>query len=114
MSADSVSQWAQACIDADAIVGMTKGPYDEPYELGTRTQSETLRQEYNAYCRQHGLRPIDDFTFGKTCTDMFGERKRLKAQPSTSSRKSSRRPWGYDVPDGNTWQRKLDARLGIK
>jgi hypothetical protein len=25
-----------------------------------------------------------------------------------------RRPWGYDVPDGDKWQEKIDARLGIK
>jgi hypothetical protein len=25
-----------------------------------------------------------------------------------------RRPWGYDVPDGETWQEKIDGRLGIK
>ena len=37
MSGDSVSQWSQACIDADAIVGTGRGPYgtETTLELGT-------------------------------------------------------------------------------
>jgi predicted RNA-binding protein with PIN domain len=36
-------------------------------------------------------------------------------EPQTASVTSDRsRPWGYDVPEGDTWQEKIDARLGIK
>lgn len=40
---------------------------------------------------------------------MFGRRTRLPAQQN-----SKRRPYGYDVPKGRSWQKKLDQRLGIK
>jgi hypothetical protein len=52
---------------------------------------------------------VNGVSFGGACTEMFGKRKRLKAQPS-----SKQRPWGYAVPTGNKWQAKVDKRLGIK
>jgi hypothetical protein len=123
MSGDSESQWSQACINADAIVGAGKGPYgtDRTYDLGAKISSEALREAYAGYCKQHGLRPANEEVFGKACTDMFGPRKRCKAQqdevlgifPGVVG-KRRRRPWGYYVPLGNTWQKKLDGRLGIK
>jgi hypothetical protein len=114
MSADSVSEWSRACINADAIVGAAPGPYssDMTHDLGTRIASEALRGAYTGYCKQQGLRAVNVEVLGKACTEMFGPRKRVKAQGPTGL--SKRRPWGYDVPTGNTWQRKLDARLGIK
>jgi hypothetical protein len=48
------------------------------------------------------------------CAEMYGARKRLPAQQSGNGGGSSRRPWGYDVPDGIAWQGKVDARLGIQ
>jgi hypothetical protein len=36
-----------------------------------------------------------------------------KPQAATTAGEK-RRPWGYDVPDGDTWQGKIDDRLGIK
>jgi hypothetical protein len=113
MSADSVSEWAQACIEADAIIG-AKGSYGpRTHDLGTRISTDDLREAYSGYCKQHGLHAVSVETFGKACVEMFGPRQRLKAQQDHFGHKSSRRPWGYDVPDGNTWQGKLDARLGI-
>jgi hypothetical protein len=114
MSSDSVSQWSQACIEADAIVGVGRdfaygsGPLQD---LGQRIPTEHLREAYTGYCKQHGLRAVNEATFGKACTEMFGHRQRLAQQQITGS--SKRRPWGYDVPDGVAWQEKLDARLGI-
>jgi hypothetical protein len=115
MSADSVSEWSRACINADAIVGAAPGPYssDMTHDLGTRIASEALRGAYTGYCKQQGLRAVNVEVLGKACTEMFGPRKRVKAQQGPTGL-SKRRPWGYDVPTGNTWQRKLDARLGIK
>ena len=105
MSGDSVSQWSQACINADAIVG---DPQGGSHDLGRRISSKSLRDAYGGYCRQHGLRPANEEVFGKACTQMFGPRTRV---PSSNTQ---RRPWGYDVPDGDKWQGELDARLGIK
>jgi phage/plasmid-associated DNA primase len=111
MSADSPCEWAQACIDADAIIG---GPSGTALDLGRRISTELLREAYTGYCKQHGLYAGSVEAFGKACVEMFGPRQRLKVQQDHFGHKSSRRPWGYDVPDGNTWPGKLDARLGIK
>jgi hypothetical protein len=110
MSADSISQWARACIDADAIVGGSLGSYPTSHDLGTTIMSEALREAYTGFCKQQSLRAVNGGSFGMACTAMFGPRKRLNPQdPNTT-----RRPWGYDVPTGNKWQRMLDKRLGIK
>ncbi len=113
MTGDSVCQWSQACIYADEIVGVGQGPYglEQTFYLGTSVSTETLKDAYAGYCRQHGQRAANEEVFGKACAEMFGPRKRLKAQGQSAN---ARRPWGYDVPDGNKWQEKLDARLGIK
>ena len=113
MTGDSVCQWSQACIYADAIVGAGRGPYglEQTFHLGTNVSTEVLKDAYAGYCRQHGQRAANEEVFGKACAEMFGPRKRLKAQSQSGN---ARRPWGYDVPDGNKWQEKLDARLGIK
>jgi hypothetical protein len=103
MSGDSVVQWSQACVNADAIVGAQCS-----LDLGKRISSKELKDAYAGYCRQHGLRPVNEEVFGKACTQMFGPRIRL------SPNNSNRRPWGYDVLDGDKWQEKLNARLGIK
>ena len=115
MSGDSVSQWAQACIHADAIIGAGRGPYgtETTHDLGTPISVPALHAAYTGFCRQNGLRALSTEGFGKACADMFGPRKRLKAlQDATGNGK--RRPWGYHVPKGNKWQEKVDARLGIK
>ena len=102
MSGDSISQWCQACIDADAIVGCLGIG-----QLAQDVSSERLRQSYADYCRQHGLRPASKDTLGKALTAMFGPRK------TSSGKAGGQRPWGYPVPDGDTWQGLLDERLGI-
>ena len=77
MSGDSVSQWAQACVVADAVIGV-QGPL-RTLDLGQMIASEHLRAAYAGYCRQQGLRPIGESAFGKACVEMFGPRKRLPA-----------------------------------
>ena len=44
MSGDSVSQWSQACIIADAIIGAERGPYgtDVTHDLGKPISFEAL------------------------------------------------------------------------
>ena len=110
-SADTVSQWSRACIHADAIVGAARGPdaNASTYDLETRIASETLREAYAGYCKQHSLHAVSEAVLHQACAEMFGPRKRLKAQSN-----SKRRPWGYAVPTGNKWQVKVDKRLGIK
>ena len=112
MSADSVSQWAQACVDADKIVGAGRGPYGSEitHDLGTSIPSRALRDAYTGFCKQNALRPLSIDGFGKACAEMFGPRKRLAAKPKLGG---TQRPWGYDVPDGEAWQKRIDARLGI-
>lgn len=113
MSADSVSQWAQACIEADAIVGAGPGSYgtETSFDLGTLVLVQALRDAYTGFCRQHSLRASGPDAFGKACADMFGPRRRLprKSNPTSNSK---RRPWGYHVPNGKVWERKVNARLG--
>jgi hypothetical protein len=111
MSADSISQWARACINADAIVGAARGPDAcmSTYDLGNRIASEALREAYAGYCKQQSLHAVSEAVLHQAYVEMFGPRQRLKALPN-----SKRRPWGYAVPTGNKWQAKVDKRLGIK
>ena len=143
MSGDSVSQWSQACIEADAIVGANLKFRFTSLSLGQAITSETLRTAYTGYCREHGIRAVNPEVFGKACVAMFGARKRLSREifvamqttefyadvgppteadltkdaligpPAELDTRENRRPWGYEVPDGDAWQKKIDARLGI-
>jgi hypothetical protein len=115
MSSDSVSQWSQACIEADAVVGAGRGVYgvETTLDLGTPISSLALSEAYTGYCKQNSLRALNTAAFGKACIDMFGPRKRLRVLQNVAGN-GKRRPWGYYVPTGNKWQEKVDARLGIK
>jgi hypothetical protein len=66
MSGDSVVQWSQACVNADAIVGAHWS-----LDLGKRISSKELKDAYAGYCRQHGLRPVNEEVFGNTSTPWF-------------------------------------------
>ena len=84
MSSDSVSQWSQACVEADAIIGDARHGVVR-HDLGERIASEDLRQAYAAFCRQHGLRPANQEVFGTACVGMFGPRKRLSTATVTAA-----------------------------
>ena len=103
MSSDSVSQWAQACIHADAIIGAGRGPYgtETTRDLGMPISSEALREAYTGFCKQNSLRPLGTDGFGKACADMFGPRKRLprRSKPTRQAIASAARG-AIDVPDG--------------
>jgi hypothetical protein len=105
MSADPISQWAAACIEADAILSV---PLGASQALGQRLSIETLRSSFSNYCQQQRLHGCDVRSFGKALIKMFGDRIRLQATSAGGPR-----PWGYSVPDGDTWQKALDRRLGI-
>jgi hypothetical protein len=115
MSGDSVSQWSQACINAE-VIGAERGPYglDATQDLGTPISFETLYKAYGGFCKQNGQRALSTEAFGKACADMFGPRQRLRALQSNTTGGSKRRPWGYHIPKGKKWQEKVDGRLGIK
>ena len=108
MNSDSITQWAQRCIDANAIPA---GPDEstKPDSLGTRVLTEHLQQSYADFCEQHGIRPENFDTFGKACVRMFGRKQRL-----TPKGWKGPRPRAYDVPEAAKWQRLLDARFGIQ
>jgi phage/plasmid-associated DNA primase len=121
MSGDCISQWSQACIDADPVVGFANG---FSHDLGEWISTEMLREAYSGYCRQNSLHPVSGTAFGQACTEFFGPRRRapVTQQPvstigpvvSFGAGKRQRRPWGYRVPGGRAWQAKVDARLGIR
>jgi hypothetical protein len=106
MSADSVAQWAQSCIIADAIAVSDQGPLRD---LGALVSFPDLLNAYTAFCKKTGARIVAAETFGKACTEMFGPKGRLPASAGSSSR-----PWGYHVPAGSNWQQEVDRRLGVK
>jgi hypothetical protein len=115
MSGDSVSQWSQACIDADEIIGAERAPYgpETTLDLGAAHSTPLLRKSYTGFCRQNSLRPVSIEGFGRACVAMFGPRERLSAQDNSTGTSKSR-PWGYHIPEGDKWQEKVDERLGIK
>jgi hypothetical protein len=105
MSSDSVAQWAQACIDADAIA--VPGQPPEGLDLGALISFRDLLDAYNGFCRKTASRALTTVNFGKACTEMFGPKIRLPAV-------GNKRPWGYAVPAGASWQNELDKRVGVK
>ncbi len=114
MSGDSVSQWSQACIIADAIIGSDQGLYGTTHDLGTPISFADLFKAYAGFCKQNGQRALSTEVFGKACADMFGPQKRLRSLSTAVPGNSKRRPWGYHVPKGTKWQEKVDARLGVR
>jgi len=119
MSADSISQWAQECIDDD-MINLGRGPYGVASQrrLGTTVATEHLYESYVSSCKHRGGRAVGRTEFGGACTRMFGPRQRLGAGDKDGRSDDLRwddgsRPWGYDVPTGEAWQEKLDERLGI-
>jgi Family of unknown function (DUF5906)/RepB DNA-primase from phage plasmid/Primase C terminal 2 (PriCT-2) len=107
MSADTVCQWASACIEADGIIQ----PPDDwaRYSLPSTVETNALLTSYSAFCRQHGKHCVDQRSFGKKLTAMFGKDARTRLPAGAGSR----RPWAYAVPDAETWRNALDKYLGI-
>jgi hypothetical protein len=103
-SGDSVAQWSQACIDADAIIG---APLRVGEKLAQYLSTEVLREAYAGYCQQQGVRAVGSGSFGKALRVMFGPRQRSQVDGT------GKRPWGYFVQAGDDWQKALDHWLGI-
>jgi hypothetical protein len=97
--------------------------YRMSFGLNRELSTSMLREAYTQYCKQNSLRAVSEAVFGKACSQMFGPRLRLPEDwddheaahfSGGDGRTSKRRPWGYKVPDAETWQIKLNARLGIR
>jgi hypothetical protein len=101
-SGDSISQWAQACIDADCVA--TKLGTSS---LNSQIQTDQLYESYSMHCRGHRATVS---VFGKALTEMFGPSTRGSRLTYGSS---PQRPRVYSVPDADNWQVALDKRLGI-
>ncbi|MGW8286564.1 MAG: hypothetical protein ACWGPR_12740, partial [Candidatus Deferrimicrobiaceae bacterium] len=65
LSGDAIAQWCHACISADAIIGLNSGA-GEP--LGRDISTESLRESFTIFCKQHGLRPPSNDLLGKAMT----------------------------------------------
>jgi len=115
MSADTVCQWASACIEADGVIGASPYGACTVAALASAIETNTLLSSYSAFCRQHGKHCVDQRSFGKKLAAMFGKdaRTRLPANTSNGLAKADRRPWAYAVPDAETWRNALDKYLGI-
>ena len=105
MSGDSVSQWSQYCINADAIAGSDQRPH---LDLGALTSFPDLLDAYTGFCKKTGQRAVGTEAFGKACAGMFGPRSRMPVSPG-----SNKRPYGYHVPTASNWQQEVDKRLGL-
>jgi hypothetical protein len=102
-SADTISQWAQACVDSDTIVGMPHNGMT--YPLNQLHPFDVLYDAYRGFCKNH---PASNIVFGKALTQMFGEPSRQNVASG-----GTRRPRTYKVLDAEGWQQALDRRLGI-
>jgi hypothetical protein len=112
MSADLVIQWAQDCIDNDLISWPTAHGGEESHnDLGTWIASEYLFRSYVAFCKKLGMRAANPKVFGRGATRMFGPCHRCAG--SAAAIWGARRPRGYDVPNWEAWQAKIDEMLGI-
>jgi hypothetical protein len=102
-SGDSWLQWASFCIKKNAITGLPNG---QRYRLGTRIPTNDLYASYVDYCRRQHIHPImGHWKFGKVCSrpEMCGPRVKNKDNR-----------WSYRIPDGEIWQERINARLGIR
>jgi hypothetical protein len=105
---DSVLHWAQTCIDNNMI----SLPLDVSRDLEQRILKRELYASYELICKRRQVHPDSKDRFGKGCAKMFGPRRRVtRIDPGWKSRRD--RPWGFNVPNARTWQKTLDALVGI-
>ena len=121
---DTVLQWMQLCIDADAIKlegaenskALNLGSNHKPAWIATCY----LYKSYLATCKQQGTwYPVNYISFSMFLTTIIGPSHRSIPVPEDLSEamfgkgKRPRRPWGHYIPSGEIWQGLLDARLRI-
>lgn len=124
MSSDTVLQWLQACVNADAVKLERDGMFKRAIGLGSEHKptwiaTEYLRESYLASCKQQwGRYPVNETVFGKTLTEIFGPSYRGSVphglgETMFEQGKHPRRPYGYGIPNSEKLQELLDTRLGI-
>jgi hypothetical protein len=121
---DTVLQWMQLCIDADAIKleetenskALNLGSDHKPAWIAT----SYLYESYLAACRQQGTwYPVNKIFFGMVLTKILGPSCRSTTVPEDLAKimfgqeKRARRPYGHYIPIGEKWRGLLDARLRI-
>jgi hypothetical protein len=121
---DTVRQWMQLCIDADAIK-LEEAENSRAINLGSDREpawiaTDYLYKSYLATCRQQGTwYPVNKYFFGKVITKMLGRKCQSTTVPEDlmeimfGQGKRPRHPWGHLIPSGKIWQGLLDARLCI-
>ena len=124
MGRETVLQWMQLCIDADAIKleeaenskALNLGSDHEPAWIAT----DYLYESYRAACRQQGTwYPVHKHFFGRVLTKMLGPCCRSTTAPEDLTEimfgqgKHPSRPYGHLIPNGKIWQGLLDARLYV-
>jgi hypothetical protein len=124
MGRDTVLQWMQLCINADAIK-LEEAENSKALNLGSDHKpawiaTDYLYESYLATCRQQGTwYPVNKYFFGKVLTKMLGPCCRSTAEPEDLVKimfgqgKRPRLPWGHLIPSGKIWQGMLDARLRL-
>ncbi len=100
MSGDSVTQWAQACIDADFIVGAEWKFKVKAFSLGQAIPSKTIRTAYTGFCREHRISAMNKTNFGKACADVR-TRKHLAGERFSPAHKP---------PSSMKWRKSIKTR----
>ena len=124
MGRDTVLQWMQLCIDADAIK-LEEAENSKALSLGSDHKPAWiatcfLYESYLATCRQQDTwYPVNNRFFGRVLTKMLGPCCRSTIVPEDLAKimfgqgKHPHRPYGHLIPSGKIWQGLLDARLRI-
>jgi len=124
MGRDTVLQWMQLCVDANAIK-LQETENSKMLSLGSDHKpawiaTSYLYESYLATCRQQGTwYPVNEIFFGMVLTKILGPSGRSTTVPEDLAKimfgqeKRARRPYGHYIPSGEKWQGLLDARLRI-
>jgi hypothetical protein len=125
MGRDTVLQWMQLCINANAIKLEKEAENPKVLNLGSDHKpawiaTSYLYQSYLATCRQQGTwYPVNEIFFGMVLTKILGPSGRSTTVPEDLAKimfgqeKRARRPYGHYIPSSEKWQGLLDARLRI-
>jgi len=124
MGRDTVLQWMQLCVDANAIK-LQETENSKMLSLGSDHKpawiaTSYLYESYLATCRQQGTwYPVNEIFFGMVLTKILGPSCRSTTTPEDLAKimfgqeKRARRPYGHYIPSSEKWQGLLDARLRI-
>jgi hypothetical protein len=119
MGRDTVLQWMQLCINADAIKLEKEAEKSRSLNLGADRKpvwiaTSYLYESYYATCRQQDTWcPVNDTFFGMVLTEVLGRAYRSTTVPKDLAEimfgqgEHPRRPWGHYIPSAKKWQELL-------